>query len=290
MNLSDNHHFSMSMALLIFLNFAISIYYFYYTAQTGLDTMLFFMTIALIFIGVSKGLLLSLGISLLVIFFFGSYMILAQTMSTDTFFNIQGIASFSVSKMIIWQMILLVTSFVSGHFHKKRKIITTKYHYWKEQYYQLVTIDPATNFDNEKRFYMQLNESFKRASRYEQSFSLLLIQLKNWETFKKLYGEKETNHVLQSFANQVTQATRASDSRFRIFDDTFALLLPETDVAGVETVMKKIIGNMKDYTLSKKNRMVTIEFAFGYCVYHEQLDDYMRMFNNAFDELNNYVA
>ncbi len=273
-----------SSVMLILVCFGASHYFYEFTSQTRLDTMLYFAVIALMVIGVWKGVLLSLGISLLMIFALGSYM-LGIELFTDT-----SQPEISITHMIIWQVALIVASYTSGIFHTQKGTIIKQYQFWAKRYNELVTIDPNTGFDNEKRFYFELNEEFKRATRYEQQFTLLLIKIKNWNEFEKLYGPDESTHILRAFAANISQATRASDSRFRVFDDTFALILPETDAEGTETVMKKISTENEAYALKNKDRYISLTFGFGYTLYSKQLDDYMRMFNHALDELNQHVA
>ncbi len=263
-----------------------------YTNQTHLDKTLYVSIMILTLIGISKGTLISLGISLLVIFIFGSYMIWLQFHFANSIVTESEMAMepfFTIKDMFVWQIAFLISSFVSGHFHHQKELLIKKYRYWEKQFNQLVTIDSVTAFDNKRRFFLQLKTEFKRAESYQQHFTLLLMKIKNWEAFKRLYGNEEATHLLQYFSGELRKMLRESDSRFRITEDTFAFILPETPKSDVEKIIKNLVENNSDFSLKSKDRLITLHFEFGYILYDEQLEDDMRMYNDALDELNSYV-
>ncbi|WLR51899.1 diguanylate cyclase [Bacillus tianshenii] len=283
MVLSDKTKLLLGLVLFIVLNAGMANTFYSYTGQTKVDFFLYSIFLLLMLLGLWKGMIVSLGLSLLVIFVFGSAAFWMQLTGSTP------IVPFT--QMIIWQGAFLFGSFVSGFSHSQIESIMTKYNYWSKQYHELVTIDPETGFDNEKRFFFYLNEQFKRAQRYEQSFSLLLVRIKNWKEFEKYYGSAEADAILAKLAENLKNITRGSDSHFRVMEDTFALIFPETNADGTEVVINKIIeDNNKGYALKGKNKMITLTLEFGAVTYHSEMNDYMRMFNDAMDEVNRYIS
>lgn len=287
MKLSDSRKLLLSILIVILFNVVVSYYFYRYTNQEMVDSLLYVIFFALTILGLWKGTLFSLGISLVIIFLLGSYTFWEQlTIESET--NDQMLLP--IVSMTIWQVSYIATSFFSGFCCKSKEAIIDKYRYWSKQYHDLVTIDPDTGFDNERRFYLHFHEQFKRSERYEDPFTLLLIRIKNWAEFEKLYGGMEAKHIVAQVAEKLKDITRASDSRFRISDDTFALILPSTSNEGTEIVIEKIVLQAKDYSLNRKERNVTLDFEFGFRSYDAQLEDDRRMLNDAMDELNHYIS
>ena len=288
-----NNKLLLSLFLLIFSNLFISYYYFSYSNQTGIEVLLYSLFFLLLFIGLWKGIIISLGICLLFIFLLGSYIFLGYFTAEHSLRFFQNIENshqlISISAMIFWQLSFIASSFISSLCHSQIEVIISKYRYWSKQYNDLVTIDPKTGLANEKRFFVQLHEQFKRSERYDQYFTLLLIRIQNWKQFDSLYKQADVSYVLSNFSTKLKMNTRSSDSRFRIADDTFALILPETNSIGTQRVIEKINDN-RGYVLKKKNRIVKLTFEFGYIHYDKNLHDYMGMFNSAMEELNQHIS
>jgi diguanylate cyclase (GGDEF)-like protein len=283
LKMNENNKLFLSVSFIILYVLSISSYYFVFSDRNDLDKVMYLLTILLLIIGLRKGGLFSLGISLLVIFLIGSYFLFIQVTNPDS-------DTLSISNMIAWQISLIVGAYISGYFFRVKEFIISTYQNWAAKFDELVTIDPHTGFNNQKRFFFHLLEEFKRSGRYHQTFSLLLVRIKNWEEFKKLYGESEAIHMITNVSQGFRGVTRTSDGKFRLSSNTFALILPETPIKGAEMVIQKINQNVADQPLKGKERMVTLAFEYGLTSNNKEFEDYMEMYQHAKEELDRFIS
>ncbi|SCW77309.1 diguanylate cyclase (GGDEF) domain-containing protein [Paenibacillus tianmuensis] len=239
---------------------------------------------AVLLIGIAGtvfGLVAGLGLSLAVMFVFGSILLWKAFVSSAIFL--------SAEEIVIWMAAILAAPVVTGMLHKRVTTMAAENQEMKEKFDHLVIIDEATGFDNYKRFLFEMEDEFKRSRRTGAPFSLLLIQVKYFEQFQKLYGAKETLHLLQSLSGTLWSQTRMSDRKFRIADDTFAVILSNTEEENADIVIGKIGGLFKTHVLANQKQTVTLNVAFGVSSYNEGLGDAKELVQNASYELEQYI-
>lgn len=262
----------------------ISLHFFYYTQTDIVDDRLFyFISMIIILVGLVTGSVVSLGLSLFFIFVLGSYSF------WELFISDQEISRTFLIRLLFWFTIFITTSLLSGNLQGLIKDLISENKQMKSQFEELVSIDLNTGFDNRKRFFYELEEEFKRSQRYENLLSILLIQIDHLSEFRKLYGEKETNHILHKIAEQIRSTTRISDKKFRVDDNVLGVMLTHTPFANVDIVIEKIIPSMSTQLLSDNKREVTLTIKFGTAAFCKDQNDYMEMYDIAKTELENYI-
>ncbi|XOK62409.1 GGDEF domain-containing protein [Paenibacillus elgii] len=239
---------------------------------------------AVLLIGIAGtvfGLVAGLGLSLAVLFVFGSILLWKAFVSSAIFL--------SPGEIVIWMAAILAAPVVTGMLHKWVATTTAENQEMKDKFDQLVTIDEPTGFDNYKRFLFEMEDEFKRSRRTGAPFTLLLIQVKYFQQFQTLYGAKETLHLLQSLSSILWNHTRMTDRKFRIADDTFAVILSNTEEENADIVIGKIGGLFKTHVLANQKQAVTLSVAFGVASYNEGLGDAKELVQHANDELEQYI-
>jgi diguanylate cyclase (GGDEF)-like protein len=108
------------------------------------------------------------------------------------------------------------------------------------RHYKIATVDSLTGFQLRDPFFKRLNEEYRRASRYGGRFSLLMIDLDQFKEINDHNGHLGGDRYLQSVSSTIREQLRSADIPCRYGGDEFCMLLPETDLAGAQTIAERI--------------------------------------------------
>lgn len=153
----------------------------------------------------------------------------------------------------------------------------------------LVSSDPDSGLDNEHRFHRELAEEFSRARRYGQPLTLLLIRIAFYPEFRQFYGDDEAAHLVRRVGQVIRNNTRLSDAKFRLGQDTFAVILTNTETARAYQVLRNITPLLEDHQLLNAPVSVKLTIASGIAGYEPSLADHVDMLQRAYEELYHYV-
>ncbi len=99
--------------------------------------------------------------------------------------------------------------------------------------------DGLTGLRNHREFHEELHRRVELARRHGRSLSLALIDLDGFKTVNDTLGHRAGDRVLAKMGLLLSDG-RPEDLPFRTGGDEFALLLPETDAQGAQTVAERI--------------------------------------------------
>ena len=108
-----------------------------------------------------------------------------------------------------------------------------------------LTGSPECHIYNDQYLKDRLNRELKRARRHNRNLSLMLLSLTSSEKVKGL-GPKKTDQYLIEMARVVRENIRAEDTVAR-HHHGFALILPETESKGTESVMQRLKDLIQDH-------------------------------------------
>lgn len=143
-----------------------------------------------------------------------------------------------------------LTFIFSGIYHDRLQAILNIYRRNQNQLKQLDLEDKSIGLLKPAIGLLRLNEEEERSVRYRRPFALVLIMVrpqpgKDWEPV----GKHET---IRAIATSVKDTTRETDIPFLASDQKIAVILPETDTNGANTVVNNIF-----------NRMIETQFVSG---------------------------
>ena len=136
------------------------------------------------------------------------------------------------------------------------------------EYY--ATRDPLTNLYNQRVFWELLDSEVHRSARHDHQFALLVIDTDNFKSVNDTYGHGFGDVYLQEVAAAMRLALREDDMLARYGGDEFAIILPETDLAGAVSVAERILEKIAELSVvTPDGGHVLGSVSIGMAVYPE---------------------
>ncbi len=110
---------------------------------------------------------------------------------------------------------------------------------------RLARTDNLTGLLNSRAFMEQLTHDLALNARTRGALTLVYIDLDNFKAVNDSGGHRAGDRQLQRVAERMRASIRHSDSAGRLAGDEFALILPSTDREGAETLLAKLLRDLK---------------------------------------------
>jgi two-component system, cell cycle response regulator len=109
-----------------------------------------------------------------------------------------------------------------------------------ERLERLALTDGLTQMHNRRYFQMRLAEEFRRSQRYDNPLALILADLDHFKAVNDTAGHVVGDTVLRKVAGCFQASIRDTDTAARWGGEEFAVVLPQTHLAGALTVAERI--------------------------------------------------
>jgi diguanylate cyclase (GGDEF)-like protein len=113
---------------------------------------------------------------------------------------------------------------------------------------KLAVTDDLTQVYNYRFLKSALRREIKRAGRYHQSLSLLMIDVDNLKAYNDRHGHLRGSFLLREMAGLFTAHVRSWDLVAKYGGDEFTVILPQTDLAGARTAAERLRSAVEDHT------------------------------------------
>lgn len=127
----------------------------------------------------------------------------------------------------------------------------------------LARTDQLTGIANRRRFREVADEEIKKSHRYQDSFSIIYMDIDNFKTVNDTLGHSEGDRLLRQVAATISVNIRESDTVARLGGDEFGLLLPESGPEAAITVATKMCTSLK----SDVEAVWPVTFSIGMVTY-----------------------
>jgi diguanylate cyclase (GGDEF)-like protein len=109
-----------------------------------------------------------------------------------------------------------------------------------ENFLSYVNVDEVTGVFNRRYFNEILAHEVRRASRYGNPLSLLILDIDNFKRVNDTWGHPEGDTSLRKIGRTLRDNTRQMDSVCRYGGDEFAVLLPETNGEDAHALAERV--------------------------------------------------
>jgi diguanylate cyclase (GGDEF)-like protein len=104
---------------------------------------------------------------------------------------------------------------------------------------QLSLRDALTGLANRRSFDAFLLECFGLARRHQRSLSLMMLDIDRFKSYNDQYGHPAGDRLLRALGGLLSSLARQTDLVARVGGEEFAVVLPETDLAGARAIAER---------------------------------------------------
>jgi diguanylate cyclase (GGDEF)-like protein len=146
------------------------------------------------------------------------YIYLGHPVFAETTFSLQNFGRL----MTIFTPYLLIAYLTT--------MLSADLQYARRMFKHLSETDDMTGLNNIRAFNSILELEIKKSTRYQRTFSILMIDADNLKEINDRYGHEAGDRLIKAMANTIQGCMRESDILARYGGDEFIALLPETDL------------------------------------------------------------
>lgn len=186
----------------------------------------------------------------------------------------------------VWFGFYPISAFIGGNIHQ---IIEHQNHLLSQcenLTEKVVNIDDVTGFGNARELLRDLDREMSRSKRFKDPLTLMIVQIQYFEELLAIYGDEGTK-LLRDLSSVIDKALRIEDLRFRLEDDLFALILPNTSPEDSLVVKNRILKILEDMSIADDSSLnrYKIEIKVGACEYKTEIPNPMAFKALALKEL-----
>jgi len=138
---------------------------------------------------------------------------------------------------------------------------------------ELSSRDPMTGLYNRRKFHEFIEHEVDRSVRYNQQFSLLMLDLDNFKHINDTFGHPIGDLVLKKFTKLVNKKLRRSDIFARFGGDEFGILLSDTSHAHALDAAEKLRKLVADEEVKLPVGKINITTSVGLITFPDDVAD-----------------
>jgi diguanylate cyclase (GGDEF)-like protein len=148
---------------------------------------------------------------------------------------------------------------------------------------ELTITDELTDLFNFRYFKTKLSDELKRADRYRQRLSILMLDIDHFKTVNDQYGHQTGNVILREISAIIRQCVRDVDVVARYGGEEFTVILPQTDREDAEIIAERIRESVaKNFFQNNRGRReIHITISVGGCTYPDGIHTLEQLLEKA---------
>lgn len=136
---------------------------------------------------------------------------------------------------------------------------------------QLAFRDGLTGLYNHRYFQEILDKEIARAIRYKHPLGLVMFDIDFFKKVNDNFGHPGGDKVLQNIADQINKAVRPSDIIARYGGEEFAVILPETNRAGLKIFAERLRQCVASIVTIVNNVSVKVTISCGAALFNPEI-------------------
>ncbi|MFQ6032928.1 MAG: diguanylate cyclase, partial [Candidatus Zixiibacteriota bacterium] len=134
---------------------------------------------------------------------------------------------------------------------------------------ELTIVDELTGIYNYRYFIKKLSQEIRRAERYRQFLSLLMIDIDWFKRCNDTFGHLFGNRVLKELAQRIKDSVRDVDVVSRYGGEEFSVILPQTNKKDAQMIGERIRHQVEsiDFVVEDGGLMVKVTVSLGVAPY-----------------------
>ncbi|PWC70847.1 hypothetical protein TSH58_12835 [Azospirillum sp. TSH58] len=133
----------------------------------------------------------------------------------------------------------------------------------EERLRRLSITDSLTGVSNRRHFVEAAEQELARARRYGRPVTLLMLDLDHFKSINDTHGHAVGDEALRAFTAASRALLRENDLLGRTGGEEFAILLPETDIAGARMVAERIRRRTAELAVPAGDETVRFTVSIG---------------------------
>lgn len=148
---------------------------------------------------------------------------------------------------------------------------------------ELTITDELTDLYNFRYFKTRLSDELKRADRYRQRLSILMLDIDHFKTVNDQYGHQTGNVILREVSAIIKQCVRDVDVVARYGGEEFTVILPQTDREDAEVIAERIRESVANnfFQNNRGRREIHITISIGGCTYPDGIHTLEQLLDKA---------
>lgn len=140
----------------------------------------------------------------------------------------------------------------------------------KKIYQELALLDPLTRVYNRRYLEEILTREIDRSMRYEQKFSVLMIDVDNFKQCNDSYGHPFGDRVLKTIADVLCLRSRTTDFVSRYGGEEFMVVSPHTDKEGASVLAANLVNLIAKHEFQTEgNTTVSVTISVGVATFKD---------------------
>ncbi|MBN2546635.1 MAG: GGDEF domain-containing protein [Spirochaetes bacterium] len=128
---------------------------------------------------------------------------------------------------------------------------------------ELSSIDSLTKLYNRIYFFNKIKEEFTRFSRYNITFSIIMLDIDNFKAVNDKFGHQKGDEVLIKLGYIINSLFRELDTCARYGGEEFMILLPHTDIDKAYIIAERLRKKVEN--IFRKDLKVTVSIGISNC-------------------------
>jgi diguanylate cyclase (GGDEF)-like protein/PAS domain S-box-containing protein len=144
---------------------------------------------------------------------------------------------------------------------------------FEQKLHHKATHDDLTGLLNRSEMTALLQKNMARAQRYEEPYSLMLVDLDRFKIINDNYGHTSGDRVLVAFAELARKYARDSDPIGRWGGEEFIFLLPNTDSFHASNIAERLRAAAEQMHLTIDGQQISFTISIGVSSYPEDANN-----------------